>query len=617
MRDIDHTLILSAVLPSSALTKQPDTFALSHLTLQSTLVDLPTDSFVVAVTTSGQVVADAFKRHPALSGVIVMDGERVVTAVSRRRFLEHVGRVYGVEVYLNRPIRILIEVVGANHLLLPHNTRIQDAAEIALRRPYNQFYEPIVVEYPDGVRKLLDAYVLLLAQAQLLTLVNQVEQNRRQLAESLQKTGKALLGSLDLQKVTKRILKELSKVVTYERGLVLLQQGDHLQSIARRGFPKDERSDRLVVSIQPNVDDVFQRILRTQEPVVIGDVTQEASWQQLDWLPLHSSWLGVPLTGPTGVIGLISLTRRPINAFSDDDVALALTFAGQAAIALENARLYAQILNFNDQLEQRVAERTIELDQAYAVLAQLDKTKSDFIQVSAHELRTPLTVMKGYTQVLQMRPDMQEKEDVLKMLAGMEEGVNRLHRVVNSMLDVAKIDSNTLDVYLESVAIVDVIRMVVAQLADALNERKLCLMQAGLDDLPMIIGDLDLLKKVFYALLVNAIKFTPDGGTVTITGRMVMDEGQAYVETAVADTGIGIDPELHLLIFEKFYQTGELALHSSGLTKFMGGGPGLGLAIAKGIVVAHQGRIWVESSGRDKQTLPGSCFYVWLPVASQ
>lgn len=599
----------------AALPKPAKVFDLSSLTLHSTLADLPTHRFEVSAAASGQVVADAFKRQPDLSGVIVMNGENVVTAVSRRRFLEHVGRAYGVEVYLNRPIYILVEAIGTNHLLLPEQTRIQDAASIALSRPAEQFYEPIIVQCPQGERRLLNAYVLLLAQTQLLNLVNQVEQNRRQLAESLQKTGKALVSSLSLRKVTKRILKELSKVVLYRRGLVLLRREDRLESIARRGFPKDERASPVSVVIQPGADDVFQRILRTQEPVLIGDVTREPSWQQLDWLPIDHSWLGVPLVGSKGVIGLISLTRHAPNAFTEDDIALALAFAGQAAVALENAHLYEQILNFNDQLEQKVAERTAELNQAYTVLAQLDKTKSDFIQVSAHELRTPLTIVKGYTQVLKMRTDLGEKQDILAMLTGIETGVDRLHRIVNSMLDVAKIDSNSLDIYLEPLAPAAIIGLVVAQLERAMVERHLRLVMTGLDDLPLITGDLDLLKKVFYALLVNAIKFTPDRGTVTIAASEMADDVQHHVEIVVADTGIGIDQAQQTLIFEKFYQTGELALHSSGLTKFMGGGPGLGLAIARGIVEAHQGRIWVESPGRDEQTLPGSRFFVRLPVA--
>jgi signal transduction histidine kinase len=126
------------------------------------------------------------------------------------------------------------------------------------------------------------------------------------------------------------------------------------------------------------------------------------------------------------------------------------------------------------------------------------------------------------------------------------------------------------------------------------------------------------LQKVFYHLLINAIKYTPDGGKITISGRQAepnaSDLPRGGVEIIVSDTGIGIDSRFHELIFAKFYQTGELELHSSGKTKFKGGGPGLGLAIARGIVEAHHGRIWVESPGYDEVKCPGSQFHVILPL---
>jgi signal transduction histidine kinase len=115
----------------------------------------------------------------------------------------------------------------------------------------------------------------------------------------------------------------------------------------------------------------------------------------------------------------------------------------------------------------------------------------------------------------------------------------------------------------------------------------------------------------------NAIKFTPDGGSITIGGRYINGNEPPQVEIAIRDTGIGIDPALHKLIFEKFNQTGDFLLHSSGKTKFKGGGPGLGLAIARGIVEAHGGRIWVESPGYNEKSFPGSTFFVSLPVDKQ
>jgi signal transduction histidine kinase len=149
----------------------------------------------------------------------------------------------------------------------------------------------------------------------------------------------------------------------------------------------------------------------------------------------------------------------------------------------------------------------------------------------------------------------------------------------------------------------------------SLLERKLTLTFDGLASLPSIQADPDLLQKVFYHLVMNAIKYTPNGGAITASGRTVEEQtGMEEVEVVVGDTGIGIDPKDQELIFEKFYQTGEIEFHSSGKTNFKGGGPGLGLAIARGIVEAHGGRIWVESPGHNEETNPGSRFFVRLPV---
>ena len=163
------------------------------------------------------------------------------------------------------------------------------------------------------------------------------------------------------------------------------------------------------------------------------------------------------------------------------------------------------------------------------------------------------------------------------------------------------------------------LRRVVADYGAAAAERQLSLEMENLEGLPLIAGDPALLLKVFQNLVSNAIKYTPDGGRITLRGGRVVDArlGEC-VEVQVQDTGIGIDPDHQELIFEKFYQTGTVALHSTGETKFMGGGTGLGLAIVRGIVNAHGGRIWVESPGHDQVSCPGSTFFVRrLPLAEK
>jgi signal transduction histidine kinase len=129
----------------------------------------------------------------------------------------------------------------------------------------------------------------------------------------------------------------------------------------------------------------------------------------------------------------------------------------------------------------------------------------------------------------------------------------------------------------------------------------------------MTYGDGERLLQAFRNLITNAIKYTPDGGKIDIDGRML----PGFVEVIISDNGIGIDPDDHVRIFEKFGRLGNVATHSSSKTKFKGGGPGLGLPITKGIIEAHGGAIWVESEGYDEQNCPGSTFHILLPLRKE
>lgn len=172
-----------------------------------------------------------------------------------------------------------------------------------------------------------------------------------------------------------------------------------------------------------------------------------------------------------------------------------------------------------------------------------------------------------------------------------------------------------LEVMPSNAEICPVIEKVETVFRPALEERKLCFNTERLADLPMLHADNELLYKLFYHVIGNAIKYTPDGGKITVTGHTIENNSSgSEIEIAVKDTGIGIDPRYQELVFAKFYQTGEVLLHSSSKTKFKGGGPGLGLAIARGIVNAHHGRIWIQSPGYDEETNPGTTVYVRLPL---
>ncbi len=273
------------------------------------------------------------------------------------------------------------------------------------------------------------------------------------------------------------------------------------------------------------------------------------------------------------------------------------------------------LANTFDEMTARLQERTRELERTNQILRNIDKTKTNFIQISAHELRTPLTLIMGYSQMLEQ--DTKNNPELAALAQGILDGSERMTDIVDSMLDVSRIDSNTLFLRKTGLRLDLLIKKVNKRFEKAFEERNIAVDTDGLRDLPLIPADPDLLLKVFNNIIMNAIKFTPDGGSITISGRYLNGSEPPQVEVAVRDTGIGIEPALQHLIFEKFNQTGDVLLHSSGKTKFKGGGPGLGLAIARGIVEAHGGRIWVESPGYNEEVHPGSTFFVSLPAEKQ
>ncbi|MBN1875478.1 MAG: GAF domain-containing protein [Anaerolineae bacterium] len=444
----------------------------------------------------------------------------------------------------------------------------------------------------------------------------ETEKSRRSLTETLYRIGLALSGTLDLSEVLNLILHYLLEIVPYDRGSVMLRSDDVLEIVAALGFPIKMNPLNLQVSIHE--DDVYENICRTRKPLYLQDVSQRMDWQYVEGIPEAQVWLGVPLIRFGEVIGMLSLTREKVNLYTEDEIALASAFAGQAAIALQNARLYDRITRFNQQLEQSVQTSTEELQIAYQHLEHLDRTKADFIMIASYELRTPLTVLRCYSDLLLRDPLISSSLYHRQMMKGIEAGTLRLSEIVDNVLDIARIESQALRLYPGPVVVTDLIKCLHRRLEDALIDRKQVFIADNLDSIPSLEADKDALEKVFYNLLTNAIKFTPDGGTITVTGRHLTrgrgDLNEEGIEVIVQDTGIGVDPDSRELIFTKFYQPGEVVLYSTDKMAFKSGGTRLGLAIARGLIEAHGGKLWVESSGCDETTCPGSAFHVILPL---
>jgi signal transduction histidine kinase len=291
------------------------------------------------------------------------------------------------------------------------------------------------------------------------------------------------------------------------------------------------------------------------------------------------------------------------------DAYLIGTNLAHAAKSTEISRLYTDS-------EKKVMEYTAEVARANRELARLEQAKTDFIGIAAHELKTPLTLIQGYINILR---DEATGVQVESTVEGISRGAARMNSIIEDMLDLSEIDLKQLKLVLEDVKLEKTIGLVVNQLNRAIVEREQSVRTVALDTLPIVQADARRLHQIFRQIVNNAIKYTPDGGQITITGHQLKsaENGVDWVRIMITDTGVGIAPEDRDRIFEKFYRVGDTSLHSSGQTKFMGAGPGLGLAIVKGLIEAHGGQVTAESPGFDRENYPGASFQITLPLKAQ
>lgn len=273
----------------------------------------------------------------------------------------------------------------------------------------------------------------------------------------------------------------------------------------------------------------------------------------------------------------------------------------------QHLEMYAQ------RLVQRLEDKIRELEAANQKLRDLDRMKSDFIILVSHELRTPLTLISGYAYLLKDRTNREGEthhQSVIDIANGLSMGVERLDQVVNEIISVSRIASGALDLAFSPTRLSIVIKQIMIDSRKLIASRDLTINVDELSTLPMIDADGTQLRVAIQNVVNNAIKFTPDGGEITITARVV---GSA-LDVIVKDTGIGIAPEQQRVIFDQFHVLGSIDHHSTSKSAFQGGGLGLGLPISKGIIEAHNGRIWVESEGYDPDRKLGSTFHILLPI---
>jgi signal transduction histidine kinase len=266
------------------------------------------------------------------------------------------------------------------------------------------------------------------------------------------------------------------------------------------------------------------------------------------------------------------------------------------------------IQRMNDELQDRIDAATSELQHNVEQLQQLDRSKSRFLSMASHELKTPLTSISGLSQVLLRRmrrrleqglpPEaewVEEQQGHVERLELLNSQTARLGRLIDELLNVSRIESGKLDFHMAPVDVTGLIHEVAERLQMTTSAHTIAVETDGVTD--PLLANRDHLEQVLDNLVTNAIKFSPEGGTIRISLR---DAGEAVV-LSVADGGVGIPPDQLEAIFDLFYQADDPVSRRTG-------GMGLGLYISREIVTRHGGRIWAESEPNR-----GSTFNVALP----
>jgi signal transduction histidine kinase len=425
---------------------------------------------------------------------------------------------------------------------------------------------------------------------------------------------------LDMQKLANVAVGLIIEAMDITRGFLFLVDLEHIgeeqRSYRIRAVRNQGERQIKIISL---TDDhpVVKFLLQEQKPLLQYDLDllpafRAVSSSEREWFNRLEAEVYLPIFSKREWIGMLALGAKISGTrYTDEDLVTLSALANQTAVALENARLVDNLVQLNTELRQAYRN----LDKANRDLERLDRTKSDFISIASHELRTPLTTMIGYTELL--LEDVTLPPAAHEMLKGISKGTRRLQEIMDSMFDIAQIDTRTLQLHLVPVDVAALISEAAGAFEKTFRERQQTLI-VDMPPLPMVKADPNLLRKLFHHLLNNAIKFTPDNGRIMVSAKNPpAQEGEmpnGGIEIIVSDTGVGVSLDSREIIFSKFYQPGDVSKHSTSKTRFMGSGAGLGLALSKGIVEAHGGRIWVESAGYDEINFPGSQFHVTLPL---
>lgn len=404
---------------------------------------------------------------------------------------------------------------------------------------------------------------------------------------TLQKLSRAISTTLEGNQIFKMIEADYLENLGFEKtcGFLWDSRKDEFSLQLSIGYSEEEIT-AIKNAITTNKD-FFINFIRNEKTTSSMSLTDAALKTKIENILRSTAFVIAPILPKEGEKGFFAVaTENTDTSITDGDEELITILANEIGQALENARLFEKTWHAQQQLEQKVEERTRELTNALNAVKTLDKRKSDFVSSVSHELRTPLTSIKGYAAILltgklgTLPP--QAKERLEKINRHSDE----LGHIVNDLLDISRIESGKMIMNLGKHNLKEIIGKTDDLLSGQLKENKIDF-NINIDpDASSVLIDPEQIGRVLINLIGNAMKFTPAGGKISVSARRLND---GMVQVDISDTGCGIATEDQEAIFEEFFRV-ENAINQEVK------GTGLGLALVKRIIKAHQGKIWVKST---------------------